>query len=284
LLTRDALVAAVALASGIGAAVLVLGSDREPSPAWASAGLALLVGWAYIGSGLVAWRHRPELLLGPALVFIGFAWFVTFLADSSDPVVFTLATVLENLYLLGFVYLVLSFPSGRLRGRVERVLFLVAIVLTTVVEFAYLLLVDSEVFCSGCPENALQVAPNNGLGEAILQSQRVAGLVFSLFTAALLVGRWRLASPPQRRAVSPLLWTGGAMFAALALSIGNDIVGEPLSPLPTWTRAFVFAAIPVAVLAVLLQRRLARGAVAGLVVELLPGPAPWTCAMRSGVH
>jgi len=33
-------------------------------------------------------------------------------------------------------------------------------------------------------------------------------------------------------------------------------------------RAWVFASIPIAVLAVLLQRQLARGAVAGLVVEL----------------
>jgi hypothetical protein len=52
--TRDALVAALALATGIGAAVLVVGSDREPTPTWASAGLALLVGWAYVGSGLAA--------------------------------------------------------------------------------------------------------------------------------------------------------------------------------------------------------------------------------------
>ena len=68
------------------------------------------------------------------MVFIGFAWFVTFLADSEDPVVFTLGTALQNVYLLGFVYLVLSFPSGRLRGRLERILFLAAIVLTIVVE------------------------------------------------------------------------------------------------------------------------------------------------------
>jgi signal transduction histidine kinase len=269
--TREALVGVFALAIGIGAAALVVGSDREPAPTWASAALAPLVGWAYIGSGLLAWRHRPDTWLGPVMVFIGFAWFVTFLADSDDALVFTLGTALQNIYLLGFVYLVLSFPSGRLRGRLEHVLFLVAIVLTIVVELAYLLFVDSTVFCSGCPENALQVVRNNELGEAILQSQRAAGLVFSLFTAALLVDRWRRASPPQRRAVSPLVWTGGAMFGVLALSIANDIVGEPLSPLPTWTRSFVFAAIPVAVLAVMLQRRLARGAVAGLVVELRSG-------------
>ena len=278
---REAFVTALAVAAGIGAAVLVAGSDREPTPAWASMGVALLVGWAYIGSGLVAWRHRRELVLGRVMVFIGFAWFATFLTDSDDTVLFTIGTALENIYLLGFVYLVLSFPSGRLRGLVEGVLFISAIALTIVVEVAYLLVGDSTVFCDRCPENELQVVRHNALAEGILQGQRIAGLVFSLFTAALLVSRWRRASAPQRRAVSPLLWTGGAMFGALALSIANDIVGEPLSPLPTWTRSFVFAAIPVAVLAVMLQRRLARGAVAGLVVELQSGAT--TVDLRSAL-
>jgi signal transduction histidine kinase len=268
---RDWVVVTVAAVSGVAVVALVVQSDREPDPTWASALLALLVGWAYIGSGLVAWRHRPESRTGPVLVAIGFTWFLTFLADSDDPAIFTVGTVVENLYLLGFVFLVLSFPSGRLEGRLERLLFASAVVLTTVFEIAYLLLGDSTVFCSDCPENALQIASNNELAEVILQSQRVLGVVFSLVTVVLLFNRWRRASAPQRRAASPLLWTGCAMFGALALSIVNDIVGEPLSPLPTWMRACVFAAIPVAVLAVLLQRRLARGAVAQLVVELQGG-------------
>jgi signal transduction histidine kinase len=268
---RDWVVVTVAAVSGVAVVALVVQSDREPDPTWASALLALLVGWAYIGSGLVAWRHRPESRTGPVLVAIGFTWFLTFLADSDDPAIFTVGTVVENLYLLGFVFLVLSFPSGRLEGRLERLLFASAVVLTTVFEIAYLLLGDSTVVCSDCPENALQIASNNELAEVILQSQRVLGVVFSLVTVVLLFNRWRRASAPQRRAASPLLWTGCAMFGALALSIVNDIVGEPLSPLPTWMRACVFAAIPVAVLAVLLQRRLARGVVAQLVVELQGG-------------
>ena len=90
----------------------MLGSDRERSPAAASAALALVVGWAYIGSGLVARRQRPENRLGTVMVFIGFAWFATFLADAGSSLVFTLGTAVESVYLLGFVYLVLSFPTG----------------------------------------------------------------------------------------------------------------------------------------------------------------------------
>jgi hypothetical protein len=120
---RDALIALLALGAGACAALLVLGSDREPSPAAASAALALVVGLTYIGSGLIARRQRPENRLGAVMVFIGFAWFVTFLADANESLLFTLGTVLEDLYLLGFVYLVLSFPSGRLRSKLDRDLF-----------------------------------------------------------------------------------------------------------------------------------------------------------------
>ena len=65
-----------------------------------------------------------------------------------------------------------------------------------------------------------------------------------------------------------MLWAGSAMFAVLAFSVANDIFGHPLGQGPAWARELVFASIPIAVLAALLQRRLARGAVAGLVVEL----------------
>jgi signal transduction histidine kinase len=269
---RDLLIALLALASGVGAALLVLGSDRELSPAAVSAVLALVVGWAYIGSGLIARKQRPENRLGAVMVFIGFAWFVTFLADSNNSLVFTLGTVLEDLYLLGFVYLVLSFPTGRLRGKLEVGLFATAVFIAIVIEFAWLLFADSgSQICSDCPSNALEITRSDTVADALLQGQRTVGVVLSVFTVVLLVRRWLRASPPERLAGAPVLWAGSAMFAALAFSVANDIFDHPLGPGPAWTRSLVFASIPIAVLAVLLQRRLARGAVAGLVVELGEG-------------
>jgi signal transduction histidine kinase len=266
---RDAFIALIALAAGAGAALLVLGSDRERSPAAASAALALVVGWAYIGSGLIARRQRPENRLGTVMVFIGFAWFATFLADAGSSVVFTVGKSLESVYLLGFVYLVLSFPSGRLRSRLDRGLIATAVVLVTVVELVWLLFADSHSqLCSDCPPNAFEITRNDRLAEGILQGQRAVGVVLSVFTVALLVRRWRQASAPERRAGAPVLWAGSAMFAVLAFSVANDIFDHPLGQGPAWLRELVFASIPIAVLAALLQRRLARGAVAGLVVEL----------------
>jgi signal transduction histidine kinase len=269
---REAVITVAGLAAGAGAAVLIIGSPREPSPSSATAALALLVGWSFIGSGLTAWRQRPENRLGPLMVSIGFAWFATFLADAERPLTFTVGTALEDVYLLAFIYLVLAFPSGRLRGRLDQALVASAVFIGIVVELAWLLFADSrKVICRDCPANAFELVRNDGLADGLLQGQRVVGLVLSLFTLALLVNRWARANTAQRRAVAPVLWTGAAMFGALAISIVNDIFSAPLGPVPEWTRSCVFASIPIAVLAVLMQRRLARGAVAGLVVELGAG-------------
>jgi signal transduction histidine kinase len=269
---RDVVIALCAVVAGVGAVLLVLASDRERSPVGVSAAVALVVGWAYIGSGLIARRQRPQNRLGVVMVFIGFAWFATFLADAGSSLVFTVGKALESVYLLGFVYLVLSFPTGRLRGTFERALITSGVVLVTVVELAWLLFADSRSqICSRCPENAFEVTRNDSVATGLLQGQRTVGVVLSILTVALLVHRWRRASAPERRVGAPVLWAGSAMFAALAFSVANDIFDHPLGAGPAWTRELMFASIPIAVLAVLLQRRLARGAVAGLVVELGEG-------------
>src|SRR5436190_7915077 len=241
---RDAVIALFAVAAGVGAGLLVLASDRERSPVGVSAAVALVVGWAYIGSGLIARRTRPENRLGAVMVFIGFAWFATFLADASSSVVFTLGKALESIYLLGFVYLVLSFPTGRLRSKLDRALVAAAVVIVTVVELAWLLFAESHSqICADCPANAFELTRNDGLAAVILQTQRTVGVVLSLFTVAVLVRRWRRAGTPERRAGAPVLWAGGAMFAALAFSVANDIANHPLGEGPAWTREVGFASI-----------------------------------------
>jgi hypothetical protein len=262
------LLAPAALAAGLGAAWLAVGRDFEPYQT-ADWPLALLVGWSFVGSGLVAWRQRPHNRLGPAMVFTGFAWFATFLTDAHGRWLFTAGTAVQSVYLVGFVFIVLSFPSGRLHGRVDRALLWAAVALVSVVEIVSLFFSDSgAVLCSGCPGNVLELSRNDGLANGILQGQRIGGALLALLTVALLVKRWRSASGPQRRGVAPVLWAGSATIAVLAVSIANDAAGEPLGQAAKWALSAVFASVPIAVGVVLLQRRLARSSIAGLVVEL----------------
>ncbi len=262
------LIALAAVAAGIGAAWIELTStivgDNVPTAA-----IALLVGWSYVACGVVAWRHRPANPLGPVMLCIGFAWFATFLGAWRRALPFTVGFVFQNLYLLGFIFLILSFPSGHLTRRLDRALVVVAAALTVVLQIVWLLFTPSRsVICTNCPDNLLQIGGNATISNDLLAVQRIAGVAAALVSAVVLVLRWRRASVAERRAAAPVFWSGSAILAALALSVTNDILNKPLGIGPGLLRAIVFAAFPLSVLAVMLRQRLARGAVAGLVVEL----------------
>jgi signal transduction histidine kinase len=261
-------IALAALAAGIAAAWIELTSDVVGDNA-PTAAIALVVGWSYVGCGLVAWRQRPTNPLGPVMVATGFAWFATFLGASQHALPFTVGYVFQNLYLLGFVFLILTFPSGRLTGRLDRAFLGIAAALTVVVQLVWLALTPGRpTLCSSCPDNLLQFGGSDAISNDLLAFQRTAGILAALLAGGFIVHRWRQASVAERRAAAPVLWSGCAILVALALSVANDMADKPLGIGPALLRAIVFAAFPLSVLAVMLRQRLARSAVAGLVVEL----------------
>src|SRR6516165_12226601 len=141
----------------------------------------LLVGWSFIGCGLIARQQRPGNRLGPVMIFVGFAWFATFLTDANNPLLFTFGTAVQSVYLVGFAYLILSFPSGRLHGRLEQGLVWSALAVTTVVPIAAMLASDSgAVLCPGCPVNLLEVGRNDGLANGLFQAQRLVGTALAV--------------------------------------------------------------------------------------------------------
>src|SRR5215469_1830795 len=265
-------IAVAGLLAGAGAAWIVrqAGPGRPAIPVVPLAvPVALLAGWSFIASGLLTWRPRPGNLLGPVLVFTGFAWFASLLPDSHNPVLFTIGAAVAPLYYVGIVYLVVSFPSGRLDGRVDRALVVGTFVLTTVVQIAFLFFADSrKFFCRTCPANLLEVARENAVAAGVLYVQRIGVVALALTGLGLMVRRWRRASHPRRRAVMPVAVAGAlatavifATFLASALGVTGTIPFNVIL-------FYATAAVSVAVLAVFLQRRIAQGAVAGLVVEL----------------
>src|SRR5262249_5641739 len=102
------------LLAGAGAFYVARTAVRQQSYV-PDAPVAILVGWSCIGSGLFSWRVRPENRLGPVMVITGFAWFASVLQEARGSVLFTVGEAFQNLYLVGFLYLILTFPSGRLQ-------------------------------------------------------------------------------------------------------------------------------------------------------------------------
>jgi signal transduction histidine kinase len=268
-------VAAAGLLAGVGAAWVVgqAGAEQHVIPAAPVAlPVALLVGWSFIGSGLLSWR--PGDRLGPVLVFTGFGWFAGMLPDAHDPVLFTIGEVFQIVYYVGFVYLILSFPAGRLQGALDRALLAVTITLVTVGQLDWLLFADSRaLICRACPANLVEIVREDSLVRGLAQVQRVAALAVTLAGIGLLMVRWRRASRPQRHAVMPVAVAGAAAFATVIAWMVASVLGAASAAVLGRAAWYAAAAVPVAVLVVMLQRRLARGAVAGLVVELSGRPA-----------
>ena len=265
---RLSVIGVAAVLAGGGAVWLAahqpFGRPTEPGPV-----LTLLVGVSLVGSGLGAWRARPENRLGQIMVFTGFAWFSAQLIEAQAPWLYTIGLVVQSVFIVGFVYLLLSFPSGRLTGLVDRGLVVVGAALTVGLQLLAMLYGDRNgLRCPSCSDNLLRVFANNTLANGLLSLQRFLGGVLVIILIALLVWRWLRASKAERRAVAPVLTAGCATLAALTWDLAEDLSGNPFGALPATVFQYMFATVPVAVLIVFLQRRLARGMVAGLVVEL----------------
>jgi len=227
--------AVAGLAAGAGAAwvVSMAGPGRPVVPDVPLAvPVAILVGWSFIGSGLLSWQPGQRNRLGLVLVFTGFAWFASMLSDAHNPVLFTAGQVVYPFYYAGFLYLILSFPSGQLRGRLDRALVVVTIVLVVVVNPAGLLFTDRQMLCPrNCPANLLEVGRVDAVMVGAIYLVRVGGIAVALTTIGLLTVRWRRASRPQRRAVMPVVVAGAVALAVLIAWYVAAVLEMPAAPL-----------------------------------------------------
>jgi len=261
-----------ALAAGIGAAVLMIRAPERPPGA--EIAVSLLVGWSFVASGLIAWQRRPENVTGKVMVATGFAWFAHELTWATAALPWTLGQLLEATYLLGAGFVLVSFPDGRLETAAERWVVGTAILIVGPLQIAWLLLGYGDARGCACPDNLMQVADAPELSEAIVRAQQGLAAAVAVATVAVVSRRWRGAPPSRRLAIAPVLITGAISFALVIPWTLNDALGEPLDDWPDVAVELALAAVPVAFLVGLLRTRLARAAVADLVVNLGEQVAP----------
>ncbi len=259
----------VALATGGATAALILSGNIAHTPALtATIGLVVGLSWSLIG--LDQWRRRPTNRIGPLMVFLGFAWFASLLVYSSVSALYTMGLFFRPLFIAVLNHVLLAFPSGRLEGRLAR-LIVVAAYLDTIVVVG-LSVPFQEPDAAGV-RNLVQIEPSAALADGLRDAARVIGVGLLLTSLGLIAYRWRRATPPWRRAVAPVLWWGAAAAALGALRLLNDALDRPLGPVEVGF-FLVLATVPFAFELGLLRSRLARGAVAELVVELRQTQAP----------
>jgi hypothetical protein len=159
--TKLSLLAAAAVLAGVGAVWLAAHQPpnrlTEPGPV-----LTLLVGVSLLGCGLASWRARPENRLGKVMVLTGFAWFGAQLVEATPAWLNTIGLAIQSVWIIGLIYLLLSFPSGRLPGRLDRALITVGTVAAVGLQLLAMLYGNKAgLHCPGCSNNLLQIIHDN---------------------------------------------------------------------------------------------------------------------------
>jgi signal transduction histidine kinase len=249
---------------------LVLASHHDDQKV-VTAILGPLIGLGFIGTGAFAWWRRPLNRFGLLMTAVGFAWFVGGLAESNDPLVYTIGSYVGPLYLVLVVQMVLSFPTGRLEAGPVRAIVVVAYVTALVLTLPVFLLDGDLNGPDGAPGNAFVVVHARGVADALDVVTSLLGFAVTAATAVVLIRRRRVATPPQRRAQAPMLWTGLTVIVFLGLLFAGDTVGVPNEVLGVvgFVGFVAFAILPFAFLAGLVRTRYSRaGAVGGLIERL----------------
>src|SRR3954447_3757547 len=261
-------VVAVVLACALAAvgAVLFAVSTGDLDRAGLRAGMVDWIVVAYVVAGLIAWRRRPESRFGLLLMAAGFSMAATTLQWSGHRLAFTIGQLLDLLPAVVFLHVFLAFPTGRLvRGR-ERLL--VGVGYVTAVGGS-LLVLDLGGFD---PRNLLAVTSRPGLAEAVQNVQLLVLAAVNLLGVLLLSRGRRGAEHAPRRLLALLVDSfslGLITFAALLVAGVFALPGFEQLRLATFV---VLGLAPLAFLAGLLDARLARSGIAGLLVELRADP------------
>jgi signal transduction histidine kinase len=199
---------------------------------------------------------------------VGMLWLVgRTLALIPLPVTFTVGSWLSDLWAAAFALFLLSFPTGRLNARADRAIVGIFLFVSVPLEFVWMLF-----WVPGNGLNALAVAPDVAAAHVVDTLQRVLISLAAVLVVASLGRRWLRSSGPVRRQMAPVLVGAVAILLQSAswIYFSSGITFEPLDDL-----IFVaLIAIPIAVVFVLLRARMARAAVADLVVELGEAPTP----------
>jgi len=254
---------------GVAAFVVMLGGEHNVHRG-AFAGLFLATGWGFVGVGLWVWKQRSAGNIGPLMVAVGLSGLLKGLAFSNDSVVFAIASVGEVLIYAVLIHLLLSFPSGRLETRLDRLLVTIAYVNTTVVQLGVFLFTDPS---KADPSNPLLIE-NSEAAKVLEAAQLDISIALLGAVVAVLYRRWRSGTPGRARVFAPIVAVGGLTFLLLmaALVVEQAGLSSDIADAQTLALFASIACLPFAFLVGLLRSRFSEAdAISALLAQLGEG-------------
>ncbi len=235
----------------------------------------LLGGWAFMATGLVAWRRLPDRRIGPIAIAVGFSWFIGSYAPSGTPWIRYLGSSFQGWFVPLLAWLAMAYPTGRITVPAGRAVLAAYLVLQAAWTGARLALGVPLAWypCSTCAESVTAFASSQSLLEA---AAPLFGTLFAVCaTATVVVLGYRIAvtTPVGRRRLLPVALTGMLIAAGLAVVEAERRLGAGVLPhgvTPALLNALSIA-VAAAVLAGLLSEQATRSAIADVVGSLEPG-------------
>jgi signal transduction histidine kinase len=222
--------------------------------------------------GLYWLQVRPASRFGWLLIVLGLLGVPYILESSSDPTLFALGVVAEDPSWLMLTFVILAFPSGRLEGLPERLVFAAFVVAALAV---VVVTVSTSHLAPGLSISQCRDAcPGSSLGLSEWRTpDRVIGtlpVVISLAIAGVVGWRFATGTPPRRRALAigtPIallfLLVQGMQQALVVISPGG---ASPIDEVVNWTLAGTRAGIWYGFLFALIAAQLFAGRVLREVV------------------
>jgi signal transduction histidine kinase len=267
--------AAIVIAAAFALVGTAASDHTELRGLWIAGSLVITCG--FLGVGLLTWARRPDNATGPLMVAVAFSWVVSDLVFANSELLFSLGSMLSQVFIAVTVHLLLVFPTGHFESRLDRLTAVGGYLAAGVLYVATFTFADPDTFdCLDCPGNSFLIADNKALSDGFGVATNVAFAAVALGVIVSLLRRWVRATPVQRRALLAVLFAGSAL--AILLFAATTIV--PITGRdPTLASAIGIAAlvpfglVPYVFLGTLLRARIVRGAAfRKLIAEL--GAAP----------
>jgi signal transduction histidine kinase len=247
-------------------AALVWGGYEVSVPAVV---LNLAVGLSFIGAGVEAADRRPDSRSGQLMIAVGLAWFVRLTGAIENDVAFFVGVAFKTFYLAVLGHLLVTYPSGRITSRWQRVVVSVAYLLTVPVNVGYLLVSPVDG-----PQNIVVIREvSSPRVPAVAVVVMISAIVLFSALLARMITRWLRSGSVARRDLGPVVWGAAAIGLTVVVTYLAALLGLPpaVQVALQWSTEVVLVGWPLALLYGLLRARLDRSAVGDLAVSLGAG-------------
>ncbi len=238
----------------------------------------MIPGLCLLAAGAVAWQRRPDTRMGLAMMLAGIAWYSGTLTSTLNASVDRLGYAFQGYYDPILAWLALAYPTGKLAGLGARVvvgsLFGVLVARSMFRLLTFRTSTDFDFGVASEVERYVADMTLRDTGDAIFRVL-IAGLMAVVLL--LLIRRIVRESTLARRLAWPMLIAGVAIAAGVVVKLGALAVASNVEQrFDAWALGDIVTAtsgtgIALAFVVGLVRGRLARQAVADLVLELETG-------------